>query len=125
MVPGSIYSRTMIDGPRYRTFEEFWPHYLSEHASPLSRLLHVSGTAMALAFLVLLTVSGNLWFLLAAVVVGYGFAWVGHVTIERNRPTTFRHPVWSLLGDFRLFSLACTGQLGRELRRHDIDAIER
>lgn len=125
MIRRSIYSVTMIDRARYRTFQEFWPHYLSEHASPLSRLLHVTGTAVALAFLVLLTVSGNLWFLLAAIVGGYGFPWVGHFVIEGNRPATFRYPVWSLLGDFRLFSLACTGQLARELRRHRIGAIER
>ena len=108
----------------YHSFEEFWPHYLSEHASPSSRVLHVVGTATGFAFLVMLMLSGNLWFLPAALVSGYGFAWVGHFAIEGNRPATFRHPLWSLAGDLRMFSLACTGQLGREIRRHGIDVVE-
>ena len=119
---GTIYHDDMTTPPRPRSFREFWPHYLSEHRSAESRLLHVIGTAVAVAFILLLTLTGNLWFLLAAAVAGYGFAWVGHFLIERNRPATFRYPVWSLMGDFRMFALACTGQLDRELARHGIGA---
>lgn len=35
--------------------------------------------------------------------IGYGFAWVGHFYFENNRPATFIHPVYSLIGDFRLW----------------------
>jgi hypothetical protein len=122
---GSAYPPRMPDKTDIESFRDFWPYYLSEHASSGSRALHVIGTATALAFLILLSISGNLWFLLCAVVASYGFAWVGHFAIERNRPATFRHPVWSLMGDFRMFSLAMTGQLGRELQRHKISAVER
>lgn len=108
-----------------RTFNEFWPHYLAAHRDPGTRAMHVIGTALALAFLLLLTLSGNLWFLAAAAAGGYGFAWASHMLYEGNRPETFRHPVWSLLGDFRMFTLACTGRLDAELRAHKIGAIDR
>jgi len=38
-----------------------------------------------------------------AVVCGYGFAWVGHFFFEKNRPATFRHPLYSLMGDWVMF----------------------
>lgn len=121
MVRRKPYPVYMNRSQRFETFNEFWPFYLSEHRSPESRLLHVLGTALALAFIVMLALTGNLWFLLAAALAGYSLAWVGHFLVERNRPATFRYPIWSLMGDFRMFALACTGQLNRELARHGID----
>lgn len=106
----------MANSHDFETFNDFWPYYLSEHAHPTTRLMHVVGTALSLAFVILLTWSGDLRFLAAAIVVGYGFAWVSHLFVERNRPATFRYPVWSLMGDFRMFALACTGRLDTELK---------
>ena len=80
--------------------------------------MHVLGTALAMVFVVLLTWSGDLRFLAAAAVAGYGLAWIFHLAIERNRPALVRYPIWSLMGDFRMFSLACTGQLDAEVKRH-------
>jgi hypothetical protein len=87
----------------FRSFSEFYPFYLSEHRNPVSRALHYAGTWGAVFCLVGLIGTGNLWWLLIAVVSGYTFAWVGHFRFERNRPATFRHPFYSLAGDFRMW----------------------
>jgi hypothetical protein len=87
----------------FRSFAEFYPFYLTEHRDPTSRLLHYIGTWGAVCSLAALLVTGNFWWLLAALVSGYAFAWTGHFVFERNRPATFRHPFYSLAGDFRMW----------------------
>jgi hypothetical protein len=44
-------------------------------------------------------------------VVGYGFAWVGHFYFELNRPATFIYPTFSLMGDFKLWYEVVTGSI--------------
>jgi hypothetical protein len=103
------------------TYAAFWLVYLRAHSRPATRALHYAGTSLALACLAL-GVMWNPWWLLAAPVVGYGFAWTGHFGIEGNRPATFGHPVWSLLSDFRMLGLWATGRLGSHLRRAEASA---
>ena len=102
--------------PRFGSFEEFWPYYLSEHWKPATRALHFAGTACVCACL-LLAAALSAWWLLAAPFAGYSFAWIGHFFVERNRPATFTYPLWSLRGDFRMFRLMLLGRIGPELER--------
>lgn len=97
--------------PRYASFAEFYPFYLSEHSKPATRRLHFVGSGLALACLVLLVLTGDLWWFAAGLVAGYGFAWFAHFAVERNRPATFRQPVYSLMGDWKMFWQILTGQM--------------
>ena len=77
--------------------------YLSEHQNVTSRRLHVLGTSLALGFVLPALATQNAWWLLGALVQGYAFAWVGHFFFEHNRPATFQYPLYSLMGDWRLW----------------------
>ena len=98
-----------------RSYTEFWPHYLREHSRPACRAVHFVGTGAALALLAALLIGGALWLLPLVLIAGYGPAWFGHFFVEHNRPTTFRHPFWSLFSDFRMFFMFLAGRLDREL----------
>jgi hypothetical protein len=98
-------------GAHYASFREFYPFYLSEHASRISRRLHVSGTLLALALAAVAAASGRYRLLWAVPLAGYAFAWVGHYFFEKNRPATFTHPLYSLCGDFRMLYEVLTGRI--------------
>lgn len=104
-----------------KTFEEFWPHYLGEHRHPVNRALHFTGTSLVYV-IAAVAIARSPWLLLLAPVVGYGFAWVGHFVVERNRPATFTYPLWSLRGDFRMHARMLTGRLAADLGRIDLVA---
>jgi hypothetical protein len=99
------------------TFDDFWPHYVHAHRNPVNRALHYAGTSAALGSVAAAALTLNPAWLLLAPVAGYGPAWVGHFVFENNRPATFQHPLWSLRGDIKMFSLALRGRMGAEVER--------
>ena len=95
---------------KYASFSEFYPAYLVEHSNRVCRELHFVGSTLALACLAAVLITRNTWWLAAAALCGYGFAWIGHFCFEKNRPTTFRQPVYSFLGDWLMYWQMLTGE---------------
>jgi hypothetical protein len=86
-----------------RSFREFYPFYLAEHGNRVSRRLHFTGTSIALVLIMVGVLRGQPLLFLLALLQGYALAWIGHFFFEKNRPATFRHPLYSFLGDWRMW----------------------
>jgi hypothetical protein len=99
------------------SFEEFWPFYVEEHSKSATRSLHFAGTAMSLVCVVALAATRNWKWLPLALVPGYAAAWVGHFMVEKNRPATFKYPLWSFIADQKMFGLMLTGKMDEEIER--------
>jgi hypothetical protein len=95
----------------YRTLNEFYPLYLSEHTNGTSRRLHFLGSTIALVLLVTAFITHTWWSLAIALVQGYAFAWIGHFFFEHNKPATSTDPWLSFLGDFRLWWEMLAGKI--------------
>ncbi|HSP33318.1 MAG TPA: DUF962 domain-containing protein [Thermoanaerobaculia bacterium] len=101
----------------FRSFDDFWPHYVRAHSKPRTRLFHAAGSALSVvvfgaAFPV------NLWLLLAVPVVGYGFAWSSHFFIEHNKPATFSNPFYSLYANYHMLFLMMAGRMDEEIAKY-------
>lgn len=102
---------------RFSSFEEFWPYYVLEHENKLNRQLHFVGTTAALVVAGIAAVRKQPALLPLALVAGYGPAWIGHFVVQKNRPATFKYPLWSLMGDFRMWGKTLRGTMDREVER--------
>ncbi|WP_373186366.1 Mpo1-like protein [Halopseudomonas sp.] len=95
----------------FQSFAEFYPFYLSEHANDTSRRLHYIGSLLVLSILAWAVLTQSWLLLIALPLAGYGFAWVGHFFFEKNRPATFKYPLYSFLGDWVMLKDALTGRI--------------
>lgn len=94
---------------RYKSFREFYPFYLSQHQNPLCRFLHWLGCCIALLCLYQWAFSRDLRWLGLGLINAYMFAWVGHFYFEKNRPASFKYPLYSLMGDWVMFCQITVG----------------
>ena len=95
----------------YASFAEFYPFYLKEHSNRSCRRLHFIGSTLVIAVIVVALISGQLRWLWLMPLIGYGFAWVGHFGFEKNRPATFKHPLYSLAGDWVMYGQMLRGKI--------------
>jgi hypothetical protein len=100
-----------IQHQRFDSFAEFYPFYLEEHSHPACRRLHYLGSLLVLALLAYVLATRTWVLLWALPVVGYGFAWVGHFAFEKNRPATFKHPLYSFMGDWVMLKDMLAGRI--------------
>jgi hypothetical protein len=100
-----------------KSFKEFWPHYVADHSLPATRALHLAGTTAALACAAALVAKGRWKLLPLALIPGYGAAWIGHFFVERNKPASFKYPLWSFIADYKMVALMLAGKMEAEVER--------
>ena len=96
---------------RFNSFAEFYPFYLGEHRNSTCRALHFCGTSIALTLTLYALWSGQYWLIALAVIQGYAWAWVGHFGFEKNKPASFKQPLYSFMGDWMMWFLLLTGKI--------------
>ena len=98
-----------------KSFEEFWPFYVGEHRKKATRILHFIGTTAAVGCVAGGLLTKRKWLLAVAPVAGYGPAWVSHFFIEKNKPASFKYPLWSLQADFVRWWKMVRGEMQAEV----------
>jgi hypothetical protein len=101
---------SVIADRKYASFAEFYSDYLAEHSNRISRELHFAGSTLALICLGMLLLTMNPWWMVGAVITGYGLAWFGHYVYDEYATTTFHHPLYSLMGNWLMYWQMLTGQ---------------
>ena len=99
------------DARQFKSFAEFYPFYLSEHNHRICRRLHFVGSTLALLCLAMLAYTGKPQYLVYGLLCGYGCAWVGHFVFEKNKPASFKRPLYSFMGDWVMYKDIWTGKI--------------
>jgi hypothetical protein len=98
------------EAERIGSFKEFWPYYLAEHSKPLTRILHLIGTLLGTTLLILAFALSSYLLIVIGLIAGYAFAWFSHFAVEKNKPASFKYPLWSFLADYKMAFMTITGR---------------
>ena len=104
-----------------RNYQEFYHFYLTEHRNILSRRLHVTGSSVGLYFLSKAIRKRQPRYIAYGLFSGYACAWIGHFVFEKNKPASFKQPLYSFISDWKMFSDVVRGQLS--LKDRNLDKI--
>ncbi|BCX74715.1 DUF962 domain-containing protein [Acinetobacter bereziniae] len=102
-----------------KNYSEFYRFYLTEHRNIMSRRLHAAGSSIGIYFFTQAIRQRKAKYVLYGLVSGYACAWVGHFVFEKNKPASFKQPLYSFISDWRMLSDILRGNLSLKDRRFD------
>ncbi|WP_180068377.1 DUF962 domain-containing protein [Acinetobacter sp. YH16038] len=102
-----------------RDYHEFYRFYLTEHRHIMSRRLHVAGSSIGIYFFSKALRQRKAKYLAYGLLSGYACAWIGHFIFEKNKPASFKQPLYSFISDWRMFADVLRGNLSLVDRKHD------
>lgn len=106
-----------MEEEKIKTYAEFWDFYVLEHSKPATRYLHFVGTSLGIVLLFWFLKNGTYLLIPLCFAVGYAFAWLSHFAIEKNRPATFKYPLWSFISDYKMMAFMLLGRMDAEVER--------
>jgi hypothetical protein len=111
----------MAQGQKFDSFKEFWPEYLRLHSKPVTRAVHYAGTLGGLVLAAAGAIVGAPLLIVAAPIFTYALLFPAHPLFEKNRPATFKNPVMSIGGDFKMLFCFLTGRIDSEFKKYGLD----
>lgn len=105
-----------------KNYSEFYRFYLTEHRNITSRRLHALGSSVGLYFFNRAIRQRKAKYFVYGLVSGYACAWVGHFVFEKNKPASFKQPLYSFISDWRMLADILRGNLS--LKDRALDKIE-
>ncbi|KAF1019640.1 MULTISPECIES: DUF962 domain-containing protein [Acinetobacter] len=102
-----------------KNYSDFYRFYLTEHRNIMSRRLHAAGSSLGIYFFTQAIRQRKAKYVLYGLVSGYACAWVGHFVFEKNKPASFKQPLYSFISDWRMLSDIVRGNLSLKDRRLD------
>ena len=102
-----------------QNYHEFYRFYLTEHRNITSRRLHVFGSSVGVYFFTQAIRQRKAKYLVYGLLSGYACAWVGHFMFEKNKPASFKQPLYSFISDWRMLSDVLRGNLSLNDRSLD------
>ena len=102
-----------------KNYSEFYRFYLTEHRSIMSRRLHATGSSIGLYFFAKAIRQRKAKYAVYGLLSGYACAWIGHFVFEKNKPASFKQPLYSFISDWRMLSDIIRGNLSLKDRQFD------
>lgn len=96
---------------KFNTFNEFYSYYLSQHSKMFTKIFHYLAVIYMILIVIYVLQTGKERFLWYIPIGGFGLQAFSHFVFERNTPTFYRHPLYTLLADLRLFGELSIGKV--------------
>lgn len=105
-----------------KNYAKFYRFYLTEHRNIMSRRLHAVGSSVGIYFFSKAIRQRQPKYFIYGLASGYACAWIGHFVFEKNKPASFKQPLYSFISDWRMLSDIVRGNLS--LKDRQLDKIE-
>ena len=100
-----------MNDTKFTSFKKFYPYYLSEHKLRINKILHIIGSLTSLIFMISTIYIEKYKYIPISILCGYACAWIGHFVFEKNKPATFKYPIYSFIGDWVMLKDVLIGKV--------------